>query len=102
MAEEAVPALIAQLRKVLAIIRDRTKARPSDGVEFELVETMFRNLVGRGRAEISYEQALEIVTLMGEVRKEAESLGVPETDFSDPSILAAARALLNQPKPTQH
>lgn len=102
MAENEVTAVIAQLRKTMAILKEGKPLTPEQRREVELMEVMFTNMVshrGPGYA-ITKEQALELATLMNEFRTASHEAGIGPASERD--IKALAEQMMNAPPPTKN
>jgi hypothetical protein len=104
MFEDEVPAVIAQVRKVLELMRTHRRGPLSEDqqLEFSKLEALFESMVShRGPGyPMTEEQALELATLMKEVSDQRESMGLPETPVDE--LVKGANRLLNLPKPVKN
>ncbi len=103
MFEDEVPAVIAQLRKVLQLMTTHSGPLSEEQqLEFSKLSALFESMVShRGPGyPMTEEQALELATLMKEVSELRESMGIPDAPVDE--IVKGAKRLLNLPKPVRN
>ena len=101
MSDDEITALIAQIRKTVALMKQPEPLSEEDAVEFRACVAMLEGLSthrGSGR-DITNEQAIELATVMGEFREAAIAQGVEMPSFEESS--AVATELTTAPKPTE-
>jgi hypothetical protein len=102
MAENEITALIAQIRKLVKLIDQPAPLSEEQQLEFKTTEAMIRGLFAhRGPGyETTKEQALELATVMQEMRNVRQARGVEEAPFEE--VLALAESLMSAPKPAKN
>lgn len=99
--DEEITALIAQVRKTVALVKRREPLSEEDANELRTCLAMFEGHStdrGRGR-NITNEQAAELATVMIEFREAAIAHGIEMPPFEDSSALATEPK--NAPEPTK-
>lgn len=99
MLEDAAPAVIAQLRKLLEVVETHAPGtvEAAQQLEFQLAATMLRDLfVHRQPGSISDEEAHELLTALAALQRAYEAHGI---DVAREDACEVAEQLLSSAKP---
>ena len=101
MAEDEIEAVLAQLRKVVGLMKREDELTDEERNEFELAAVLMKTMMSHRRSlTITPAQALEMATLINETTRLGAEKGILEMPFEEG--MAAAQQLLDIPEPTKN